>query len=644
MKHLLQYIILSLLVALPFAGCRDLSPVAEKLQQAETCMNEYPDSALSLLKSIGQADLQSEEHRARYALLYSQALDKNYIDVTNDSLINIAVEYYKDKNDVRAKFLSYYYQGRIYTNANELTQSTLAYMEAEQLVEELGDDYAAGLLYKQMGYIYRFYCDFPKAAESYQQAIENFTKADKHIHRIQTMFTLSGIHRNMNEVGKAYIILETALAEAKKLEDLSLVKSCIGNLIMVCIDMEQWEEANRWYQEYINNHSYKSMTVSFMAYIAQLHAKNRNFKEAFSFMDKAWSKALNLQDSINLHYTESQIHLMNNSGKQAYASLEKSITGQNKIIRNSLQQPILTVQKDFLNRELEYKAYKLKTEKYIRMLGFTILALVSAIVILFLRKKIRQYYRRRLKEKLLAWDSAHEKQIKDIQKKASEREQSIQSMVHLLEKKLEKNDRLSSQNIGELKKELEAAKQHIQESQKVQQELSGYIKELSQEKQALKSELSNQSATIKCMEEASNTYLIHNNFKSKLLKRYFALMEDLIGISTKKFKNDKEKLTVLIKFHEKSIQDFSGNKSTVAKLEKIVNECNNDIMKHLRAEIDLPDETFYQLACYLYVGYSINIIASAMGESTNTIYKRREKIRNIVKDSNAEHKDLFLQI
>ena len=121
-------------------------------------------------------------------------------------------------------------------------------------------------------------------------------------------------------------------------------------------------------------------------------------------------------------------------------------------------------------------------------------------------------------------------------------------------------------------------------------------------------------------------------------------MEDLIGISTKKFKNDKEKLTVLIKFHEKSIQDFSGNKSTVAKLEKIVNECNNDIMKHLRAEIDLPDETFYQLACYLYVGYSINIIASAMGESTNTIYKRREKIRNIVKDSNAEHKDLFLQI
>ena len=135
MKHLLLHIILSLLVALSFTGCRDHSPVADKLLQAETCMNEYPDSALTILKSIGQANLQTDEHRARYALLYSQALDKNYIDLTSDSLINIAVDFYKDRNDVRAKFHAYYYLGRIYTNANELTQATLVYMEAEQLVE-----------------------------------------------------------------------------------------------------------------------------------------------------------------------------------------------------------------------------------------------------------------------------------------------------------------------------------------------------------------------------------------------------------------------------------------------------------------------------------------------------------------------------
>ena len=63
------------------------------------------------------------------------------------------MDYYKNCDDVKAKFLSYFYLGRIYTNANNLTQATLAYMEADQLVDELDDDYAAGLLYKQIGLV-----------------------------------------------------------------------------------------------------------------------------------------------------------------------------------------------------------------------------------------------------------------------------------------------------------------------------------------------------------------------------------------------------------------------------------------------------------------------------------------------------------
>ena len=92
MKHLLLHILLIFLLALPFTGCQKHYPVADKLSQAEIYMNEEPEAALRVLESIGQPDLHTKEHHARYALLYSQALDKNYIDKTNDSLINIAVD------------------------------------------------------------------------------------------------------------------------------------------------------------------------------------------------------------------------------------------------------------------------------------------------------------------------------------------------------------------------------------------------------------------------------------------------------------------------------------------------------------------------------------------------------------------------
>ena len=127
-------------------------------------------------------------------------------------------------------------------------------------------------------------------------------------------------------------------------------------------------------------------------------------------------------------------------------------------------------------------------------------------------------------------------QIEKIQLEADEREQSLQSIARLLEQKLKEKEYLSSQNIDKLRTELEATQHHNKESQKVQQEMSNYIKELSQQKQTLKDELENRTAIIRELEEENRTTHISNNLKSKLLKRYFTLMEDMITLSSRKFK------------------------------------------------------------------------------------------------------------
>ena len=439
MKHIQSHILYIgiILLLLGITGCRKQYPVAEKLLQAEAVMNEYPDSALNLLKGIEQPELQTREHHARYALLYSQALDKNYIDLTSDSLINIAVDYYKDRDDVRAKFLSYYYQGRIYTNANNLTQATLAYMEAEQLVDELGDDYAAGLLYTQMGNIYRNYYDFPKSLQAYQQAIEHFTKANKPIHKIQAKLTLSTVYRNLNEEEKSYKVLQNALMESQNLNDQSLIKSCINNLIAVCIDLEKWKEATKWHQEYQKNDSRNYSTIAFYGYIARLHAKNRNFGEAFMLLDETWKKTKSLQDSINLYYAESQVHQMNGSWEEAYRSIEKSVSHQNKIVRKSLQQPVLTTQNNFLNQELELQKYKAQSEKQMRIIGvvLTILLAVAAVY------AVSVYIKRQ-----------REKYLKQIRKQVA-RIELLKDEKNGMEEEVRKLNQLLSQG-GELKDEL----------------------------------------------------------------------------------------------------------------------------------------------------------------------------------------------
>ncbi len=77
-------------------GPRTGRTICEQLAKAERVMQERPDSALQLIQGIDAGQIGRRAVRAKYALLYAQALDKNaIIDVDNDSLIRIALDYYR---------------------------------------------------------------------------------------------------------------------------------------------------------------------------------------------------------------------------------------------------------------------------------------------------------------------------------------------------------------------------------------------------------------------------------------------------------------------------------------------------------------------------------------------------------------------
>ena len=607
-------IVLMLIMSSFFLGCQRQYLVAEKLLHAETVMNEHPDSALNLLKGIAQPELQTQAHHARYALLYSQALDKNYIDLTNDSLINIAVDYYKDRDDVRAKFLSYYYLGRIYTNANNLTQATLAYMEAEQLVDELGDDYAAGLLYTQTGNIYRNYYDYPKALESYRLSTEHYHKADKPLHKLYGMLSQSAIYKSMGKETDSFHILYNTLTEAKETNQTSVIKHCLGDLILLCLDMDKQEEALAFYNDFINHYSIERMNSSFYAGLSLLMAREKNVEKSQFYINKAWERARTQSDSIHLYYISSQVEQLSSSYQQAFSDLEQSITLQNRSVREALQQPILTAQKNFLHQELQYKEYKLKTERYIRLLGFTILLLVSILAILLLRKKLLRNYQKSLKEKLEERDCAHKKKIKILQQEALKREDSLRSHAA----KLEARATLSKEDIERLKKELEESKMHIEEARKFREQHQ-------QETDLLKSD--NHDALLRI---------------NKMLKHHFKQIENTYQVLQVKYKTADNRDKAIEEYIQNTTAEFYGSKKADRNLEKLVNELYGDAMRQLRKEIKLPSEEHYRLACFLLAGLSINFIATLTGETTNAIYKRRDKIREIIKDSNGICKELCL--
>ena len=96
-----------------------ISPILEQMDMAENFLSSKPDSALTILESIPVTNIIGKKVAARYALLKSMALDKNYIDTTTFDVLQPAIDYYIKNGSPDEKLRTYYYQGRIYQNQGD---------------------------------------------------------------------------------------------------------------------------------------------------------------------------------------------------------------------------------------------------------------------------------------------------------------------------------------------------------------------------------------------------------------------------------------------------------------------------------------------------------------------------------------------
>lgn len=132
------FVVLLSMAALP-VSCDRHSAAWYKMDFAEEMMETYPDSALEILNGIADSTLRGSEETARYALLKSMALDKNYMDTTVFDVLQPAIDYYPKHGSANEKLRTCFYQGRIYQNREEYDSAMNCYMKAGDLKDKITD-------------------------------------------------------------------------------------------------------------------------------------------------------------------------------------------------------------------------------------------------------------------------------------------------------------------------------------------------------------------------------------------------------------------------------------------------------------------------------------------------------------------------
>lgn len=178
-QHRIFAILLTIAITSLIVACRGNSEAHQRMCEAENLMTQHPDSSMAILSDIDREQLRSDKERARYALLMSMALDKNYIDTTTFDVIQPAIDYYLENGTPDEKLKTNYYQGRIYQNRNQLDDAIKCFINGRELRDEASDTLAiANLLVAQATILYQTY-KFKEFADNNLDAADLYSKIGK---------------------------------------------------------------------------------------------------------------------------------------------------------------------------------------------------------------------------------------------------------------------------------------------------------------------------------------------------------------------------------------------------------------------------------------------------------------------------------
>lgn len=588
-KHACRKMVLMFSLALFFVGCNNRS-LSALLDRADNLMIENPQQAYCLLDSIDPGSFWSGKNKARYSLLYSEALYKNYMPIEDDSLIMTSVRYYSGHKNQELLFRSYYCLGCIYSQLECYTDAAVAFSQAEMLLDYVESNFRKGQLYMQMGTVFFNSFDFYRAEPCFLKAADFFSDLSNNIYYASALGNLGMCKMQLGYYKEAIIIFDDAIDRALSLDNTVFLSNYLLNK-MTCLIMDgDSQGALSSIEEYLASYGIPESDSRSLCMIARGYLLNHDRLSARSYLDKAWSAPAPV-DSINLYYVESQYQEQLGHPDSALALYRKSISGQNHVIGNLLDQPVLGAQRDYYRAISELASVKARNKTIVLTSAIIILLLI--VITLFIYSR----YRKQVAENNIR---KCEHTIKELELHGEFCKKRIYGLNVKLKNKAS-TERMDKDTISNLEKRVFELSNGVAEGDPVIRTLNLKVREMFR----------------KQFQQADFFYT-----------RFYDLL------------NDKRKTELFYSDVKSQIEDFTCPRS-LARLDEILNESLGDIMDKLSSlEPELNDSELL-LIRFVLAGFSSKSTALFLNDTHLNVRQRKKRLLGKIEKSSS---DLYHEI
>ena len=420
---------------------RDTDALNMTFSKVEKCMDLCPDSALNLLKGIHDPEKLWGESQATYALLMTQAMDKNYMKFSSDSLIALALNYYtitQTSPIMYAKAL--FYHGRVMLELDKEEEALKSFLAAKDVYERTKDHKMLALILEEIGMINRRQELFDDALSYFREALDTHIRLKDSLGIISVSQNIARVYLFKSQWDSCSYYYNNALEIAVK-KNLSEI-SILHELGILYRSMQELSEAERYFlaaYEKETDEEKKYMECVSLGYLYMQMGQTENARKYLKMSAKS-SKAYTQISAFDcLYFLEKDID--NFEEAIVYHELADSIT--NAMEELNSRELIASLQKKYENEKLQNDNLHMK----VRYTNFMLWGMIAFLIVVACM--CYYYYKNRNNKKKIA---EIESQIRENEEEIERYQQEIEDIQISKDQVLKENLMLEENRtkVGEL--------------------------------------------------------------------------------------------------------------------------------------------------------------------------------------------------
>ena len=363
------------------------------MERAEQLLEDAPEEALRVMEGVDGEALRTEEDRARYALVYSEACYYSYIDVDVDTLTQSMMRYYLESDDHNQRARAMFQHAVVAYNGGELAEAIVALTEAEESLAKRANRKLEGAVQRLKGNIYSEGCLYLNAYDAYVAAREIYAELGLEEHVQFLDYDIGGTLIQLRRMEEAKVTLEGVLEYAIGVEDANLVCAVAHELLDLSIYLDDYDMCREYVELFEREGVLLYGEPHFVCAKAMLMAHDGGLEEALALVDEAEAMEDDLEWA-DVEYARYIIHRNVGDGEGALYWQEQSVNAQDEMLLQVIEQPVLNVEVEKLRSDLDAELRERELVRERNAMIYVVVAVVVVAVVvalgLYARYRIRR--------------------------------------------------------------------------------------------------------------------------------------------------------------------------------------------------------------------------------------------------------------